>query len=158
MHAHIASTDKLKKPLGRLWEQFHMMKSMPFGQWMVMSRCLKSTASLVFTKQMKPPFGVLFHPGLASMLLLQHPAPAWDPSQKTSPLPPPAAPSHVGPTMVNREQFRYEYDPSREAAQRREQINQAILCSACGVALGIPDVRPIKVTCPACLFEATYTE
>ena len=86
------------------------------------------------------------------------PAPEWNPSQKTSPLPPPAAPSHVGPTMVNREQFRYEYDPSREAAQRREQINQAILCSACGVALGIPDVRPIKVTCPACLFEATYTE
>jgi hypothetical protein len=23
--------------------------------------------------------------------------------------------------------------------------------------LGIPDIRPIKVTCPACLFETTYT-
>ncbi len=86
------------------------------------------------------------------------PAPAWDNSHKTSPLPPPGAPSHVGPTMVNKQEFRYEYDPSREAAERREQINQAILCSACGVALGIPDIRPIKVTCPACLFEATYTE
>lgn len=86
------------------------------------------------------------------------PAPAWDNSHKTGPLPPPAAPSHVGPTMVDRQDFRYEYDPSREAAERREQINQAILCSACGVALGIPDIRPIKVTCPACLFEATYTE
>ena len=25
------------------------------------------------------------------------------------------------------------------------------------VALGIPDIRPIKITCPACLFETTYT-
>ncbi len=84
------------------------------------------------------------------------PAPPWVPSQKNQSQP--SAPSKVGPTLLNREQLRYEYDPSREAAQRREQINQAILCSACGVALGIPDVRPIKVTCPACLFETTYTE
>ena len=61
------------------------------------------------------------------------------------------------PTVVDKGQFRFEYDPTREAAARREQVNQAILCSACGVALGIPDVRPIKVTCPSCLFEATYT-
>ncbi|MBQ71071.1 MAG: hypothetical protein CMA65_06265 [Euryarchaeota archaeon] len=84
------------------------------------------------------------------------PAPLWVPSQKNQPQP--STPSKVGPALLNREQLRYEYDPSREAAQRREQINQAILCSACGVALGIPDVRPIKVTCPACLFETTYTE
>jgi len=84
------------------------------------------------------------------------PAPSWIPSQKNQPQS--STPSKVGPTLLNREQLRYEYDPSREAAQRREQINQAILCSACGVALGIPDVRPIKVTCPACLFETTYTE
>ena len=85
-----------------------------------------------------------------------NPPPAWNPDQPNHPLP--SAPSKVGPTLLNREHLRYEYDPSREAAQRREQINQAILCSACGVALGIPDVRPIKVTCPACLFETTYTE
>ena len=85
-------------------------------------------------------------------------APTWDSSHKNQESAPPAPPGNVGPTMLNREQFRYEYDPSREAAQRREQINQAILCGACGVALGIPDVRPIKVTCPSCLFETTYTE
>lgn len=61
------------------------------------------------------------------------------------------------PTIVDKQQFRFEYDPTREAEQRREQVSQAILCSACGVALGIPDIRPIKVTCPACLFETTYT-
>ncbi|HJM55157.1 MAG TPA: hypothetical protein QGI72_02810 [Poseidonia sp.] len=87
-----------------------------------------------------------------------NPAPTWDTSHKTLPPTTPSPPSNVGPTVLNRDQFRYEYDPSREASQRREQINQAILCSACGVALGIPDIRPIKVTCPACLFEATYTE
>ena len=62
------------------------------------------------------------------------------------------------PTYVDKQRLHFEYDPSREAAQRREQVNQAILCSACGVALGIPDIRPIKVTCPACLFETTYTQ
>ena len=62
------------------------------------------------------------------------------------------------PTFVDKQRLHFEYDPSREAAQRREQVKQAILCSACGVALGIPDIRPIKVTCPACLFETTYTQ
>ena len=85
-------------------------------------------------------------------------APTWDSSHKNQVAAPSAPPGNVGPKMLNREQFRYEYDPSREAAQRREQINQAILCGACGVALGIPDVRPIKVTCPSCLFETPYTE
>lgn len=83
-------------------------------------------------------------------------AQSWDTSHKDVPglgqAGPPAA-----PTVVDKRQFRFEYDPSREAAERREQVSQAILCSACGVALGIPDVRPIKVTCPACLFETTYT-
>ena len=80
----------------------------------------------------------------------------WDTSHKTIPgLEDARAPT--APTMVDKRQFRFEYDPTKEASQRREQVNQAILCSACGVALGIPDVRPIKVTCPACLFETTYT-
>ena len=86
-----------------------------------------------------------------------NPAPSWDASHKDVPNLQQAAPS-TAPTLVNKDQFRFEYDPTREAEERRGQVSQAILCSACGVALGIPDVRPIKVTCPACLFEATYTD
>ena len=85
------------------------------------------------------------------------PSTSGDTSHKDVPgltqAPPPAA-----PTMVDKKQFQFEYDPTREAEQRREQVSQAILCAACGVALGIPDIRPIKVTCPACLFETTYTD
>lgn len=85
------------------------------------------------------------------------PSTSWDTSHKDVPgltqTPPSAA-----PTMVDKKQFQFEYDPTREAEQRREQVSQAILCAACGVALGIPDIRPIKVTCPACLFETTYTD
>lgn len=85
------------------------------------------------------------------------PAPSWDTSHKGVPDLPPTSHSTT-PSFVDKRQFRFEYDPTREAEERREQVSQAILCSACGVALGIPDIRPIKVTCPACLFEATYTD
>lgn len=85
------------------------------------------------------------------------PASSWDTSHKDIPSLQQAAPPTT-PTLVDKEQFRFEYDPTREAEERRGQVSQAILCSACGVALGIPDIRPIKVTCPACLFEATYTD
>ena len=87
----------------------------------------------------------------------EHNEPAsWDTSHKDGP-PPPSSIVQQQPTLVNKERLHFEYDPSRAAAARREQVNQAILCSACGVALGIPDIRPIKITCPACLFETTYT-
>ena len=88
---------------------------------------------------------------------VNNPASSWNTSHKDVPNLQQAAPS-TAPTLVNKDQFRFEYDPTREAEERRGQVSQAILCSACGVALGIPDVRPIKVTCPACLFEATYTD
>ena len=52
--------------------------------------------------------------------------------------------------------FRFEYDPSQEAAVRRSAVTQAILCPGCGVNLGIPDTRPIKVTCPQCLKETMF--
>lgn len=84
-------------------------------------------------------------------------APSWDTSHKGVP-DLPSTPSSTAPNLLDKRQFRFEYDPTRDAEERREQVNQAILCSACGVALGIPDIRPIKVTCPACLFEATYTD
>tara|TARA_B100001540_G_C15804815_1_gene641576 strand:+ start:1236 stop:1619 length:384 start_codon:yes stop_codon:yes gene_type:complete len=51
---------------------------------------------------------------------------------------------------------RFEYDPSPDASQRRQQVSQAITCPSCGVALGIPAIRPIKVTCPQCLEEHTF--
>ena len=53
---------------------------------------------------------------------------------------------------------RFEYDPSPEASQRRQQVSQAINCPGCGAALGIPSIRPIKVTCPQCLQESTFVE
>ena len=59
-------------------------------------------------------------------------------------------------TMLDKSNFRFDYDPSQEAAQRRAAVAQAILCPGCGVALGIPDVRPIKVTCPQCLQESLF--
>jgi len=59
-------------------------------------------------------------------------------------------------TMLDKSNFRFEYDPSQEAAERRTAVAQAILCPSCGVALGIPDIRPIKITCPECLQETVF--
>lgn len=83
------------------------------------------------------------------------PAPAVDPntfvpSTKEAPEPPATT------SIPNQQSFRFEYDPSAEAAERRQSVQQAILCPACGVALGIPAIRPIKVTCPQCLQESTF--
>lgn len=64
-------------------------------------------------------------------------------------LPPPVA-------VLDKSKLRFEYDPSQEAAQRRASIAQAIACPGCGAALGIPDVRPIKVICPQCLQETVF--
>tara|TARA_B100001989_G_C24212238_1_gene303663 strand:+ start:93 stop:458 length:366 start_codon:yes stop_codon:yes gene_type:complete len=53
---------------------------------------------------------------------------------------------------------RFEYDPSPDASQRRENISHAVSCPSCGAALGIPAIRPIKVTCPQCLQEHTFLQ
>ena len=53
---------------------------------------------------------------------------------------------------------RFEYDPSPGASQRRESISHAVSCPGCGAALGIPSIRPIKVTCPQCLQEHTFLQ
>ena len=58
--------------------------------------------------------------------------------------------------VLDKSKLRFEYDPSQEAAQRRASIAQAIACPGCGAALGIPDVRPIKVICPQCLQETVF--
>jgi hypothetical protein len=53
--------------------------------------------------------------------------------------------------------YRPAYDPSREGRARQSQIEQAVMCPLCNSALGIPATRPIKVTCPSCLAESTFT-
>ena len=96
--------------------------------------------------------------GVSSAWLEQQlggPAPAVDPNtfapttKETPELP-------ATTNILNQQSFRFEYDPSAEAAERRQSVQQAILCPACGVALGIPAIRPIKVTCPQCLQESTF--
>ncbi len=67
----------------------------------------------------------------------------------------PAPPSTM--ESLDLSQYRYGYDPSTEAKARRAQVNQAFRCPVCGAALGIPSVRPIKVTCPACQSVHTFS-
>ena len=61
------------------------------------------------------------------------------------------------PTFVSDvSKFRVSYDPSHEGKKRQKQVNQAIVCTNCSAPIGIPDIRPIKVTCPSCGVETTY--
>ena len=62
----------------------------------------------------------------------------------------------INQSLFNSTSHRFEYDPSPTASTRRQQITQAVNCPGCGAALGIPDVRPIKVTCPQCLHEHMF--
>ena len=79
-----------------------------------------------------------------------NPSAPFVPGVKEAPtLPPPVA-------VLDKSKLRFEDDPSQEAAQRRASIAQAIACPGCGAALGIPDVRPIKVICPQCLQETVF--
>ena len=62
-----------------------------------------------------------------------------------------------GPDFIEESQkFRVSYDPSHDGLKRQKQVSQAITCTSCSSPLGIPDVRPIRVTCPACGIETTY--
>ena len=97
--------------------------------------------------------------GITEAELLERMAPSRDTRTDMSSFIPetkeaPALPSTAN--VLDKSNFRFEYDPSTEAAQRRSSVAQAILCPGCGVALGIPDVRPIKVTCPECLQETVF--
>ena len=64
----------------------------------------------------------------------------------------------INTTLPPTSNYRFEYDPSQDASQRRQQVSQAINCPGCGAALGIPAIRPIKVTCPQCQLESTFME
>ncbi|HJL59091.1 MAG TPA: hypothetical protein QF621_01950 [Candidatus Thalassarchaeaceae archaeon] len=52
--------------------------------------------------------------------------------------------------------YRVRYDPSHDGQSRQANVEQAILCPHCGAPLGIPAIRPIKVTCPNCMNEAMF--
>ena len=67
----------------------------------------------------------------------------------------PAPPSTM--ESLDLSKYRYGYDPSTEAKTRRAQVDQAFRCPVCSAALGIPSVRPIKVTCPACQSVHTFS-
>ena len=60
------------------------------------------------------------------------------------------------PRHIAMDGLRFDYDPTAGAKDKRAQVNQAITCPGCGVALGIPSRRPIKIKCPQCLHEALY--
>ncbi len=52
--------------------------------------------------------------------------------------------------------YRVRYDPSHDGQNRQSKVEHAILCPHCGAPLGIPAIRPIKVTCPNCMNEAMF--
>ncbi len=69
----------------------------------------------------------------------------------------PAQPLNTAPNFIDKpDQYRMKYDPSVQGQSNQAQVNQAIICPACSAPLGIPDVRPIKVTCPQCMYEAVF--
>ena len=60
------------------------------------------------------------------------------------------------PREISMQGLHFDYDPTAGAKDKRAQVDQAIMCPGCGVALGIPSRRPIKIKCPQCLHVATY--
>ncbi len=58
--------------------------------------------------------------------------------------------------LSNPDQYRMKYNPSHQGVINQSQVTQAIICPTCSAPLGIPNVRPIKVTCPQCLTESTF--
>ena len=83
-------------------------------------------------------------------------AQTWDTSHKEAPSLEQARPP-AAPTLVDKQQFRFEYDPSREAAARREQVSQAILCSALRCGFGHSRRSPHQDNLPCLPLETTYT-
>ncbi|MDP6639502.1 MAG: hypothetical protein QGH90_01235 [Candidatus Poseidoniaceae archaeon] len=69
---------------------------------------------------------------------------------------PPAMASSAPRYIDDPSKLRMRYDPSREGGDRQAEISQAILCPTCSAPLGIPALRPIKVTCPNCATESLF--
>ena len=84
-------------------------------------------------------------------------APDADYEAAVQPPPTDAAPVGSNPNYLqDAHKYRVRYDPSHDGQSRQAQIDQAIMCPHCGAPLGIPAVRPIKVTCPNCMSEAQF--
>ena len=64
--------------------------------------------------------------------------------------------TNINTPYTDGQTLRFAYDPTEEAANRRREISHAVTCPGCVAGLGIPDTRPIKVTCPQCLHEALF--
>lgn len=68
-----------------------------------------------------------------------------------------AQPMNTAPKYIdNPDNYRLKYDPSNQGQSNQSQVNQAIICPTCSAPLGIPNVRPIKVTCPQCMTESVF--
>tara|TARA_B110001452_G_scaffold264314_1_gene267130 strand:+ start:2464 stop:2904 length:441 start_codon:yes stop_codon:yes gene_type:complete len=68
-----------------------------------------------------------------------------------------AQPIQTGPQYIdNPDQYRMKYNPSQTGQSNQSRVRQAIICPACSSPLGIPDIRPIKVTCPQCMHDAVF--
>lgn len=63
--------------------------------------------------------------------------------------PPTSEPRKVMP-LEDGGSYRPVYDPSPDALSRQAMIRERILCSTCSAPLGIPEIRPIRITCPNC--------
>jgi len=74
------------------------------------------------------------------------------PSQTEAPTTPGQQPNYLD----DAHRYRVRYDPSHDGQSRQSQVEHAILCPHCGAPLGIPAIRPIKVTCPNCMNEAMF--
>ena len=80
------------------------------------------------------------------------------PSTPSVPESTPSTPSGQSANFIqDASKYRPAYDPSREGRARQSQIEQAVMCPLCNSALGIASTRPIKVMCPNCMAESTFT-
>jgi len=75
----------------------------------------------------------------------------------TAPASTPAPTGAAAQRITDASRYRATYDPSPEGQARQANVQEAIVCPACNAALGIPAVRPIKVKCPSCLMDHTFT-
>ena len=64
---------------------------------------------------------------------------SWDTSHKDVPQLNQATPPSV-PTMVNKEQFRFEFDPTREERRQSRSVGRSLLCLRGGAGV-LPSVR-----------------
>ena len=69
---------------------------------------------------------------------------------------PPTEGAHQTQYISDAHRYRVRYDPSQQGQTRQSQVEQAIQCPNCGAPLGIPAIRPIKVTCPNCMNETLF--